>query len=232
MAESGWLSTDLLTLFNRYAGRPASGDSIADAAKYDRLAKGQTDVIADIIVRYPQCLYPTAPYASFPTATNSGDQIFTFGTDGQGYAVAPMGKTRIYPSLSAFPNDPWEPGVDYVIEGTQIRIPNNRTYSGTLYWYGIAVPTALASGVQSVLFPEPSRLLIVYKAVSEFASEANRNPALADRMDALYGRDFARWMTIWRNQFKGGGALAPLGDFGPVTSSYYNGGWAGGNGIF
>lgn len=231
MAESGWLSTVLLTLFNRYAGRPASGDSVSDADKYDRLAKAQTDVIADIIVRYPQCLYPTAAYSAFPTATNSGDQIFTFGTDGQGYAVAPMGKTRIYASLAAFPNDPLKPGEDYVIEGTQIRIPNNRTYSGTLYWYGIAVPTAIAAGVQSVLFPEPSRLLIVYKAVGEFASEANRNPALADRMDTLYGRDFARWMTIWKTQFRGGGALGPLGDFGPVTSGYSVGGFVG-NGVF
>lgn len=231
MAESGWLSTSLLELFNRYAGRPASGDSITDAQKYDRLAKAQTDVIFDIAARHPQCLYPTAAAGSYPTCTTSDQKIFTFGTDGQGYAIAPIGKTRIYPSLAAIPNSPWEPNVHYQDEGTQIRIPNNGTYSGTLYWRGITIPTAIASGVQSALFPEPSRILIVYKAVGDFALEGMRNPTLAAAMDARYQREFQRAMAVWKTNFKGGGALGPLGDFGPVTSGYYGAGYAG-NGIF
>lgn len=231
MPATGWAATDLLVLFNRYAGRPTT-DSITDATKYDRLARAQTDIVFDIAARHPQCLYPTAAYGSYPTCTTTDQQIFTFGTDGQGYAVAPIGKTRIYPSLAAIPDDPWQPGVDYLDEGTQIRIPNNRTYSGTLYWRGITLPVAIDATHDPVLFPEPTRMLIAYKAVGEFAQEGVRNAPLADRMDALYGREFARAMTTWKTNFRGGGALGPLGDFGPVTSAYYGGAFIGGNGLF
>ncbi len=232
MPATGWNATDLLALWNRYAGRPATGDTVTDATKYDRLAKAQSDVIYDIAARHPECLYPTAGYGTYPTCTTTDNQIFTFGTDGEGYPLSPIGKTRIYPSLSAIPGSPWQPGEDYLDEGTQIRIPNNRTYSGTLYWRGITLPAAIAAATQPVLFPEPSRLLIVYKAVGDYANEGVRNGPLADRMDALYGRDFARAMLVWKTNFKGGGALGPLGDFGPVTSPYYGGGYVGGNGIF
>ncbi len=63
--------------------------------------------------------------------TADGGYTFTFGTDGNGYALFPLGKANIYPSLNAVPNYPWVPGVDYLDEGTQIRMPNNIAYSGT-----------------------------------------------------------------------------------------------------
>ena len=193
-------------MFNAAAGRPPTGDSIIDTAKYARLAKAQNAVVEDIASRHPRCLYPTG---AIPTLTTTDQSVFTFGT-----GVTPMGKARIYPSLQAIPDSPWTPGVDYLDEGTQIRIPNNGTYAGPLYWYGITMPADITSTQAPGLFPTSSRKLIVYRAVADFAAEAGRNMELANTYEAKYADQFARSMLVWKTQFKGGGALRPLGDPG------------------
>ena len=218
-------SADLLSSFNAFAGRPSSGDAITDATKYARLAKAQNQVVTDIASRHPECLYPTAAYGSYPTCTTTDNQIFTFGTDSNGYAVVPLGKTRIFPSLGSIPDSPWIPGRDYLDEGSQIRIPNNRSYAGTLYWRGITQPVDIDATHQPALKPEASRMLIVYRAVSDFLREGKRDVEGSAQYDGQYNNEFARWMLTWRTQFKGGGVLAPLGDVGgdPWTSGGY--GW-------
>lgn len=205
-----------LELFNRYSGRPTS-DSITDASKYTRLAEAQNQVIADISARTPWVLYQKVAYASMPTLTPDATfQVFTFGNDVNGDPLFPEGKVFIYPSLNSIPDTPWVEGVDFISEGTQIRIPNNGTYAGTLYWRGIAPVLPISSSNQPSLIPPASRMLIVYKAVENFATEGNRNAALADRMHQLYwgipqaGQigEFPRWMMVLRTQFGQGGALA------------------------
>ncbi len=195
-------SVDCLALFNRLAARP-SADAITDADKYDRLAKAQDRVVSELAAVAPWTLYSHATYASYPTLTDSGDhQIFTFGT-----GVTPLGKVQIYTSLNDIPDSPWTEGEDYINEVTQIRIPNNRTYSGTLYWRGISTITPMASGTDPVLFPIASRLLIVIDAVKFFAMEGARNPDLAALMQAQWNTEFPRWCLVWKTQFKQGGAL-------------------------
>lgn len=218
-------SAYLLSLFNRYAGRVSSGDSMTDAVKYQRLSEAQNAVIADIAARTPYVLYPTAAYGSFPTMTTSDNQVFTFGTDSNGYPKFPIGKTMIYPSLSAIPDYPWQPGFDYLDEGTQIRIPNNRTYVGTLYYRGIIQPVDIDATHQPALNPEASRELIVWRAVAEYAKEPGITGAKADIMNTAetqYGRAFSRWMLVWKTQFAGGGAITP------ITTSVVGPAWVGG----
>jgi len=118
-----------------------------------------------------------------------------------------MGKTGIYQSLSDIPDNPWREGRDYLNEGTQIRIPNNGSYSGTLYWRGITPPADINAATQPSLFPEASRELIAIKAAYNFACEGNRNPELADRMYAKYQERFPYWCLTWRTAFRNGGAL-------------------------
>ncbi len=213
-------SSDLLLSLQTFAGRPTSGDPVTTATEYARLAKAQNQVVADIAARHPECLYPTAAYGSYPTLTTTDNQVFTFGTDSNGYPVSPLGKAKIYTSLGAIPDNPWMPGADYLDEGTQIRIPNNRTYSGTLYWRGIKQPVDIDATHQPALFPAASRMLIVYRAVADFLREGKRDLEAAAQYDGQYNNEFARWMLTFRTQFKGGGVLAPLGDIGgdPWTS--------------
>lgn len=203
-------SADLLALFNDYAGRPASGDAISDANKYKRLARAQDVVIEDLSARIPEPYYSHAAYGSTPTMTAvTGNQVFTFGTDANSDASFPIGKVNIYSSLSSIPDAPLLEGVDFLWEGNQIRIPNNRTYTGTLYWRGIAPAEALSGSVQPTLSPPPLRILIVYEAVRAYAVEGGRNPELAQQMASEYGISFARWcMTLKTAQVNRGGGVA------------------------
>ena len=101
-------------------------------------------------------------------------------------------------------------GRDYVSEGTQIRIPNNGTYGGTLYWYGIATPADITASVQPALLPVASRELIVIEAVRQFAQEFLRNAALADEMAIEWQRAWPIHCLAWKTQFRSGGALTAL----------------------
>ncbi len=217
MPSTGWESTDLLTRFNNFAGRPTT-DAITDAQKYQRLSDSQEAVITEVSSVSPNQLYGA------PTLMTSSDggYTYTFGTDGQGYALFPLGRTRIYPSLSAVPDYAWRPGVDYLDEGTKIRIPNNITYAGPLYWQGITPPAAITAVVQPVIQPPSSRILIVIKAVESFAEEFLRNAALADQMRIRWEREWPKNITMIRKHFSGARPTASV-----TAGSGYGGGGPG-----
>lgn len=204
-----------LSFFNRLTGRPDTAlggtDAISDPQKYLRLQEAQQEVVADIAAIIPHVLYPTVGYASMPQLTSTDGQVWTFGTDDQGNPIAPIGKTAIYTDLDAIPDEPWVEGVDYLNEGTQIRIPNNDSWSGPLYWRGVTMPSTLDATHQPVLFPEPARQLLCYRAAWNFANEMGRNAALAKTLmptgDPVTDPRFVRWCLTWRTQFRHGGAL-------------------------
>lgn len=199
-------AADCVALFNRLAGRPAT-DAISDTAKYDRLAKAQDRVIAMLAAVAPYALYQKVAYGSVPTLSTVDNQVFTFGVDGDDNPVVPFGKAQIFPSLQAIPDQPWREGQDYLNEVTQIRIPNNQTWSGTLYWRGIRNPDAIDASTDPALFPVPARELIVYEAVRSFAKEGSRNPQLAADMDGEWAKAWPKWCLVWKTQFRQGGAL-------------------------
>lgn len=221
MAGTGWQSSDLLTRFNLIAGRSSTGDAILDPTKYQYIADGEQYTITRIASIKPSILYG-APAA---LTTTDGGYTFTFGTDGNGYALFPMGRARIFPSLAAIPSAPWNPGTDYLDEGVQIRMPNNTPYTGTLYWYGLTPTQQISATVQPMLQPPEIRILDVIQAVKNFAESAGvRNAVLADRMTVRYEREFGDAITMLRKHFKGGGGLGRLlmpwgvGDYGPGWS--------------
>lgn len=205
-----WTSANLLTRFNQLSGRPASSDSIADADKYQRLTDAQNVVLADAAARVPEAFYSKAAYGAMPTLSTTDSQVFTFGTDVNGDPLFPMGKVEIYPNLQSVPDSPWIEGIDYLNEGTQIRIPSNRTWGGTLYWRGMAPVLDITSTNQPSIVPPPFRILIVYEAVRRYAEEGKRDTELADRMLVQYQREFARYCLTLRTQFSNGGALGSV----------------------
>ena len=206
-------SSDLLTLFNSYAARPSAGDQISDANKYLRLARAQHVVIDDFAARIPEPQFSLAAYGSTPTLTTSDNQIFTFGTDLNSDASFPLGKVNIYNSLSAIPDYPLVEGQDYLWEGSQIRIPNNGTWVGTLYWRGVAPVQEISASVQPTIVPPPARILIVLEAARAFMAEGGRSPDKVQSLAAEYGVNLARWLLALKtaNMTRGGtGALSGL----------------------
>lgn len=210
MTAATWDSAYLLKMFNRKAFRPTA-DTITDAAKYERLSEAQNAVIAQIATTAPQSLYPKVAYGSLPTLTTTDNQVFTFGSDANLYPNFPMGQTGIYPSLEAIPTMPWVEGRDYISEGNAIRIPNNGTYSGTLYVYGVFQPADINATDQPAIIPEAARELIVIEAVRLFSQEGLRNAALSDEMSNEWERRWPIWCQVWKTQFRSGGALSFTG---------------------
>ena len=160
-------SAYLLAMFNRKAGRPST-DAISDADKYAELSESQNRIIAMMSTVAPDSLYQQDATADLPQLETVDNQVFTFGEDDNDYPIFPI-SARIYANLGDIPNRPWLEGVDFIREGTQIRIPNNRTYSGTLYWQGIVNPPDIDANHQPSMFPEAARELIVFDAVENFA---------------------------------------------------------------
>lgn len=210
-------SADLLTQFNELTGRP-DVDAITDASKYQRLTRAQQQIVADIAAICPTVLYPPVAYGAIPQLVTTDNQLFTFGTDSNGYPIAPIGKTGIYAKLGDIPDYPWVEGRDYVQAGaTAIRIPNDNLWTDPLYWVGVAPPADISASSEPSLFPEASRELIAVRAAYNFCQEANRNPALAAQLGQRYGYPvlpnpgqiglFARWCTTWRTQYRTGGVL-------------------------
>lgn len=216
MPSSGWESADLLTRFNALAGRPTA-DAITDPQKYQRLADAQ-DTVVTKISGITKSAFPTAPAAM---TSADGGYTWTFGTDGNGYALYPYG-AGVYPSLTAVPDYPWMPGVDYLDEGVRIRIPNNIAWSGPLYWYGVTPPQQISASVQPILQPPPARILIVVEAVRSFAEEYLRNAALADQMAGKFERAWGENMTLIRKHLRGNGRSRQIGF--PVGIASINGG--------
>lgn len=204
-------SANLLTLFNQMAGRPASGDSITDPEKYARLSAAQNVVVEDAASRVPKALYYKGTSGSWPTLSTTDNQVFSFGTDLNGNPLFPIGKVRIFPSLSAIPDYPWVEGMDYTWEGTSIRLPNNTTYGGTLYWQGIAQPIDITAMNQPTVVPVSFRQLIVYEAVRRYAMEGGtRNMELFQLMDAAYDKMFRSFCLTLKTAYSNGGALGSV----------------------
>jgi hypothetical protein len=223
MSGTGWQSSDLLARFNLLAGRPTV-DAITDATKYQYIADGEQYTIGRISSIKPSVLYG----APAQMTTADGGLTYTFGTDGNGYPLFPMGRATIYPSLSAIPGYAWTPGIDYLDEGITIRMPNNTPYAGPLYWYGITPSQQLSASVQPVLMPPPIRILSVIDGVKNFAESANvRNAELADRMATRFEKEFGEAMTLLRKHFSGGGGLGRLLVPWGVPGGVYGPGWAG-----
>lgn len=198
-----WSAPWLLNDFNELTGRPTA-DVITAAEKYNRLTKAQNRIVTDIAGICPWVLYPTVGYASMPVCVTEDNQVFTFGTDDNGDPIVPIGETQIYASLNDIPSYPF---TNYMDEGTQIRIPNNGTYTGTLYWRGIAAPPDISVSVDPVLFPLASRALISLRASITFCLEENRNPELAAQLTIDYRPVWLSSLLAWKTQFAKGGAM-------------------------
>ena len=192
-------TAQLLARFNQMAQRPAA-DQITDPVKYGYLARGQQAVIHEIAARYPSCLYE-AP----ALCTTTDNKVYTFGDDGNGAPLAPLG-VKLYRSLNDIPEYPVEES-EYVDEGTRIRWAGNRTGPAALYWQGVTIPEDIAEEVEPALRPATARLLIVIKAVEEFATDGNRRPDLADAMAMRWEKEFPLHMLAIRKRYRSGGAL-------------------------
>ena len=208
-----WDSADCLKRLKDEAGLEDSSEYDDTNDLYPLLSDGQEEAARMIAARYPNALYQ-AP-AALTAAANR--KTFSFGTVNSA-AVMPMGWVQIAPRLSAFVGDfftGWVEGVEFLDEGTQIRIPGDRSYSGTLYGRWVPRPARITASVTPSLLPlEIGVPLLVNRAVKKLALHGNLRADLAQAKDAEWGRPFVRSpgifaeaMLTYKRRFRGGGGM-------------------------
>lgn len=199
---------DLLRRFKDLAGLADASELDDDDDIYPMLSDGQLEVTRLLAAPCHKSMYQA------PTAMTSTDGGYTFYFGASPVdatkKLLPMGWVQISPRLNDFIGDGfsgWQEGVDYLGEGDRIRIPGNRTYSGTLYARFVPTPPPITSAVDPILRPPEINELTVIKAVEQFAEDGNVNPDLAARMERKWAKKFPIWCHTLKKQFKGGGAM-------------------------
>lgn len=164
-----WDTADLLRRCKNLARRPAADQAATDSRWYDWLTEAQQEVYADLFPRFPDYGY-SAPVL---LTTADGGKTYTFGLDADGDPRRPTGHCEVYPNLSSIPDAPLSPGSDFMFEGGLIRMPGNRprVFANGPYARFVADPdVAIALGVNPQLQPKAARMLLVYKALEQWAS--------------------------------------------------------------
>jgi hypothetical protein len=193
-----WDNADLLARCKRYARRPTTDESYGDPDWYASMTEAQADAISDLASRVPDALV-SAPVL---LTSSDGGKTYGFGTDVDGDSVDPMGHAEIYPNLKSIPHAPLVPGIDFLIEGDNIRIPADKTksWSGGPYARFVSRPTKIDGSTQPTLRPKPARLMIVFGAVARWAARpgSGADPSYWEKQ---YEAAFTRILTDLRSQF-------------------------------
>lgn len=159
-------SADLLSRLRREIRQPSGTVFPADADLYVLLGEAQIKVMLDFDRIVPRA------NIGVPTLMTTADAgyTYTFGTDGDGNALFPLGAVMVYRQQTDVPDFPMVEGVDYLMEGDKIRFPNNRPYSGSTapYWQGVTMPLKLDGSTAPVLKPIQARMLLVYEAAVRY----------------------------------------------------------------
>jgi hypothetical protein len=164
-----WDTADLLRRCKNLARRPPADQAATDARWYDWLTEAQQEVYSDLFPRFPDYGYSAPILLTSP----DGGKTYTFGLDADGDPRRPTGHAEIYPNLSAIPDAPLSPGSDFIIEGGLIRMPGNRAraFANGPYARFVADPdVAIDATHQPQLQPKAARMLLVYKALEQWAS--------------------------------------------------------------
>lgn len=163
-------SSDLLARFKRYARRPATDESLTDAAIYEFLTEAQLEAAAECALHIPALMVG----APLQLTTVDGGITYTFGTDGDGNAIVPL-VAEVYAMVNGrelFASSYANRGGDFVIEGDRIRGPGNqpRVYSSGPYARIFATPGTLDATHNPTLTPFQTRPLIVWRALEKWCA--------------------------------------------------------------
>jgi hypothetical protein len=197
-------SADLLARCKRKARRPATDESYLPADWYADMTEAQAYAIAWLVARAPEAQYGAPRLLT----SSDGGYTYGFGTDSDGDAEFPIGHCEIYASKRNIPDEPLENMIDFIAEGTKIRILNDRTraFSDGPYARFVLAPRKIDASTQPTLQPKTARLAIVYGAVAKWASRPGSG-ADPTYWEAERDKELAAWLLIYRTQYNMQAAL-------------------------
>lgn len=199
-------SADCLSKLRVQIRQPNAVGLCTDAQLYLWLGQGQMDIHARLAVY--------APNANIiaPTQMSTADSgyTYTFGTDSAlptNYQdLFPVGNVAIYRTRNDVPDWPMVEGVDYLMEGNRIRMPDYSPFSGPApYYRSLTLPTTLDGSTAPVLKPVQARELIVDAAAVRYAEATREDMDVhGPRLEA----DWAKWLPVLQAQYARVGSVA------------------------
>lgn len=171
-------SADLLARAKRALNRPSTDEALADTDWYAFLTEAQLEAVLYLAPRIPDQMMGN------PTQLTTADsgKTYTFGTDADTANIVALGHYRLYDIRENIPDYPLIEGVDYTVEGSKIRIPNNigRNFDGSGGPWGqwVNPPGLIGSGgsAEPTLL-KPARGALVWGACERAAVRLRMDPA-------------------------------------------------------
>lgn len=157
-----WDANDLVRRLKVRLNRPATDAAFTvtttDDVYFDFLTEGQDRVQKLLGIYVPDAVW------TVPTLLTSADGglTYTFGNDTDGAAIFAFGHFKVYPDLASIPDSPLIDQLDYAVENTKLRMPNNtpRTFSAGPYCQFAAPSNVITATTQPVIpkFARPAML--------------------------------------------------------------------------
>lgn len=185
-------SADIARRVNLRLNRPASDSaftvSVTNDVIYDFATEEQDEITKLCASFIPDAL------VTVPTALSTADlgKTYTFGTDVDTAQIFALGHFEVFAVRADIPDNPLTPGIDYTVEGTKIRIPNNqsRTFADSGPWVQTVNPSNVMNASTQPTIPQICRLTLVARTTSRCADRLGLPTAKHDD-DAE-----AAWLTV------------------------------------
>lgn len=172
-------SADIIRRAKLRLNRPASDTaftaSVADDILYDFATEEQDELTKLCATFIPDALL-TAPTA---LTSADGGYTYTFGTDTDSANIFALGHFQVFSVRADIPDNPLVPGIDFTVEGTKIRMPNNvpRSFGDGGPWAQTVNPSnVMASGTPPTI-PKILRLCLVARVASRGAKRLGLDPS-------------------------------------------------------
>lgn len=185
---------------NRPATDSAFTRSAADDVLYEMLTEAQLRVNRLVAIYSPDALW------TVPTALTTSDSgaTYTFGVDTDSDAVLARGHFVVYESREHIPQYPLVPNVDYLIEGTRLRIPNGatRTFSDGGPWAQYVAPSNVITSSTQPTIPKEARVCMIEDAAARCAKRLSLDPS---EYEAAFDSEWLEVLAMLRTQAAGKG---------------------------
>lgn len=193
-------SADIARRIKLRLNRPTTDQAFTvtttDDAIYDFASEAQDRVTKLIATFAPDAMW-VAPVA---LSTSDSGKTFTFGTDVDSASIFALGHYRIYATRSDIPDNPLIPGIDYTVEGTLARIPNNATQvfsDGGTPWAQWVSPSNVMTSATQPTVPKIARMCIISDGARRCADRLGED---SSKHEAQFQSDWIELLSAVKTQ--------------------------------
>jgi hypothetical protein len=204
-----WDSSDLVRRAKLRIARPTTDEAFTvtttDDVWFDFATESQDRINTLLGIFVPDSVW------TVPTELSTSDsgRTYTFGTDVDSAAIFAFGHYKLFENQESIPDYPLVEGVDYTIEGTKIRIPNNvtRTFTDGGPYAQFASPSNVITSSTQPTIPKFARKPMISDMVRQGLDRLGLDSTTAE---ADFQREWLDVLTAIRTQGFGKGGRTTM----------------------